>query len=320
MHYDNNGDVLLACRSGRTREQLQAMEVPTTDSQLLLLEVYGLLSKNQGVMRTAIPILDPEQTLRIRQYASDAAAEMIAQVRSDVVEFTGLLAAVERERNAYSILFAYVFDDMVWGEFRSAGLVRPRTIDVDHPLWAGEVYAFYPRRSFSCGTNTYSSGHLALHLNWSQVANPLLGPFYDALRALDDAAFEDFVENGYTEDTAVIEAFMPFGMFEETGRLTIPVIEETADNALYAVSRRMSNTMAEQTLALLSFEDLQQEFGFRDIQQTMVIVFHELIWDLMDAVEAEGLVRKPVAFANPEAATSENVADLLFAVRSVDKH
>jgi hypothetical protein len=316
MGYDNNGDVLMSCRSGKTREQLEQMGVPVTDSQVKLLEVYSLLSVKDGILTTSIPILGPDQTRRIRLYAKESAGEMITHVRTDVVEFLGMLTELGRERNAYSMLFAYVFDSMAWSNFEAAGLVQPTEIDIRHPFWSGEVYAFYPRRSFSCGTNTHTRGSVALKVNWSQSSRPVLKLFYGALMELDDSTFREFMEKGQIEDDAVKETFAPFGMLDDTGRLTIPVIDETEDDALYRVSSRISGKMAEQTPALLSFRDLKKEFGFRDVQQTVVIIFHELIWELMEVLEAEGLVRKPVAFSHPEEATPKNAADLMFVVRS----
>jgi hypothetical protein len=58
-----------------------------------------------------------------------------------------------------------------------------------------------------------------------------------------------------------------------------------------------------------------EEFGFRDAKQALVVAYHEMMWDLMDRLEAEGLVRKPVAFADPGHAQSSDIADLVFIVR-----
>jgi hypothetical protein len=316
MGYDNNGDVLMACRSGKTKQQLKELGVSVSDSQLLLLELYDLLSIEDGILKTSFPILGPDQTRRIRGLARETAADLISHVQADVSELLGLLTENGRERNAYSILFAYVFDGMFWQELGAKGLVQPKKIDVDHPFWAGEVYAFYPGRSFSCGTNTFSEGPIALSINWSRAANPLLSPLYPEIRKLDNAVFRDFIEKGYVEDKAIKEALKPFGIFNEAGHLMIPVIEEKENNTLYQISRKISKRSIEHTLSLVSFEELKQDLGLRDVQQAIIIFYHELIWDLMDAVEARGLARKPIAFTNPEEATAKNVADLMFVIRS----
>jgi hypothetical protein len=315
MRYDNNGDVLMACRNGRTRQQLLRSGIHTTDSQVLLLEIYDLLEVTGDTLRTAFPILVPEQTLRIRRIAEQAARKTADFIQPEIEEFLGKLADIRCEKNAYSLLFARIFDGMVWREFGKLDLVRPTRIDVDHPYWAGEVYAFLPRRSFSCGTNTWTEGSNALALNWSREANPLLMPFYGVMRAMDDATLAGILETGAVADDALRDQLSVFGIVDDRGELRIPVLDETGDDPFYQLGRGISEQVADRALALLEPESLKKEFGFRDVQQTLVIVFHEFIWELMETYESRGLVRKPAAFSNPETASPENVSELMFVIR-----
>jgi hypothetical protein len=146
MLLDNNGDLLMACRQGNTREQLQEMNIHVKDSQIRLLEVYDLLSVEDGVLKTAFPILDPEQIGRIRAITKKAAPGLAEKLTADVTALVNLLGKSGYGKNAYSILFAYIVDGMIWSDFRDKELSTPTRIDAEHPFWAGEVWAFYPRR------------------------------------------------------------------------------------------------------------------------------------------------------------------------------
>jgi hypothetical protein len=313
---DNNGDILLACRYEKTKEQLLEMGINITDSQLRLLEIYRLLSKKDNVFKTAIPILDTEQTSKIRKYSKDVSKNLIQIIRSDVIELVDNLEKIGREKNAYSILFAYIFDGMSWSEFYNKGLVQSTNIDIDHPFWAGEVYAFYPDRSFTSGTNTWSEGPFALKINWSRFANPYLSPFYKEIKNIDDTMFRQILESGFIEDESVREAFDPFGIIDEKGSFSIPIIDESEDNKIYLIARKIATEMTDNTLKLVSFDNLKNEFDFRDINQAIIIFYHELIWDLMDSLEEQGIVKKPVAFTNDESVTTMDIADLMFIVRA----
>jgi len=45
------------------------------------------------------------------------------------------------------------------------------------------------------------------------------------------------------------------------------------------------------------------------------ISYHELMWDLLDDLEKQGIIRKPIAFADPKKAQAKDIADLVFIVR-----
>jgi hypothetical protein len=316
IRLDNNGDILLACRSGKTKEQLLETGIKVTDSQIRLLEIYRLLSNNNNILKTAIPILGSEQTSQIRQHSKDISEKLVYIIKPDVIELIQNLEKIGRERNAYSILFAYIFDSMSWSEFNSKGFVQSTKIDADHPFWAGEVYAFYPDRSFTSGTNTWSDGPLALKINWSRFANPFLSPFYKEIRKMDDKMFRQILESGFIEDGPVREAFRTFGIIDNNGYVLIPIIDETENNKIYMIGKKIAEKMAENTLKLVSFDNLKNEFDFRDTNQAIVVFYHELIWELMDTMEDQGIVKKPKAFTNNGSVVAKDVADLMFIVRT----
>jgi hypothetical protein len=320
MRLDNNGDLLLACKKGKTKEQLDGMNILVGDSQIRLLEVYDLLLVEDQVLQTAFPILDAEQIGQIRAITKNVTPELAENLTTDVVELVNHLSKRGREKNAYSILFAYIVDGMIWSDFENMKLANPIQINTEHPFWSGEVWAFYPPRKFSCGTNTWAEDQFLFKLNWSQLANPVLRPFYKEMRKLDDEIFKQFLKTGDVEDAYIKDAFSRFGIFDDSGKLVIPIIVENENNELYRRSRRISRKIVEKVPQLLSLEKLKIEYGFRDIQQTLVVVYHELMWDLMDEFERKGIVDKPILFTNPDKATSKNVADILFIVQGKESH
>jgi hypothetical protein len=320
MRLDNNGDLLLACKKGKTKEQLYGLDIFVGDSQIRLLEIYDLLLVEDEVLKTAFPILDAEQIGQIRAITKQVTPELAEYLTADVMELVNHLSKTGREKNTYSILFAYIVDGMIWSDFENMKLVNPIQINTEHPFWSGEVWAFYPPRKFSCGTNTWAEDQFLFKLNWSQLANPVLKPFYKEIRKLDNEMFKQFMKTGGVEDAYIKDAFSRFGIFDDSGKLLIPTIVENENNALYQMSRRISEKIAEKVPQLLSLEKLKIEYGFRDIQQTLVAVYHELMWDLMDKFEKKGIIDKPLLFTNPNKATSKNVADISFIVHGKESH
>ena len=66
MELDNNGELVLACRQGLTRDQLGERGIEFAESQIWLLTMLRVLDEEDGELRTAIPLLDPVDTAKLR--------------------------------------------------------------------------------------------------------------------------------------------------------------------------------------------------------------------------------------------------------------
>lgn len=317
MNLDNNGELLIACRKGKTVNQLNETGLSILKSQLRLLELYNLISVNDQIVQTTVPILGTAEIKRIREISKNAGAVLLKVIQPDIERLLDILKTLRRERNTYSILFAYILDGIIWSDFESEKLVHPIEINVDNPFWSGEVWAYYPKRDFSCGTNNHVAGSSTFIVNWSQTANKFLRQFYEELSNYNDQ-FRRSVDKGYMDDPEILNAFAPFRIFDKDGHLTIPVIEANDDNELYQISRKISKKVAERIPSLISLKSITEEFAFRDIQQALVITYHEIMWDLMDEIENQGLISKPVAFTDPENARQEHLSDLMIVVKNKD--
>lgn len=311
---DNNGELVLAGVGGKTRAQWQAAGIEFAESQIMLLKAWRLLEEQEDVLRTTFPILNAEKTNELRRYSRALAPTLNRRLKPDILRFIGVLDAMGRKENTYTLLFSYVLDDLVWDHLSEQGLLGEREITAETPFWAGEVWATYPPRSFSMGTNTVADRGIALKVNWTKKALPKMMPFvadWENLLRL----FNDYVEKGYAEDEQAKAVFAPFALFDDAGRFTVPVIQVADTDSLYVVSSLIAENVAREASTLLDLPGLTEKFGFRDEEQTLVVLYHDLMWDMMDDLEKEGLVRKPVAFASPEQAEPANIGDLVFIVR-----
>lgn len=314
LRLDNNGAVVLAARRGISREELEK-KTPFTESQIALLKTFRLLEERNGTLTTAFPILNPEETRQLRRRTQAAAPRLAEMLAPDIRLLTQELRAIGREANAYTILFSYSVDGLVWNEFEQRSLVDIREITASKPLWAGEIWALHPPRAFASGTNSISEEGVSLKVNWTEGAIPRMLPFVADITTLLQM-FNDYRTEGSVVHQRVREVFGPFDLFDEEGRFTIPVIVEDESSPLYRSARAIAEAVAAAAPALLNLASLTEAFGFRDERQALIVAYHELMWDVMDHLEAEGLVRKPAAFAEPERAAPSDIADLVFIVRA----
>jgi hypothetical protein len=314
MRLDNNSDLVLACKNGKTRKQLQEMGISVNDSQLRLLQIFRVITLKDGLIKTAYPILGPSETRRIWTKSKIIAKNLATLIHSDVKEMVAFLKSWKRDKTAYTILFALTLDGMIWQNFREAGLTHPKKITAEQPFWSGEIWSYYPQRSFSCGTNTFVRGDYVVVLNWNKTANHLLSPFYRVFLKIDKKKLGAALSAGVFRDPQLKKTFATYGICDQTGRILLPVIKEDPKNKLYQISSRICKKMTRQLTSAKIMEQFTKTFRFRDIQQAMVIVYHEIMWDLMDEMEKSLGIKKPLAMVDAKKASPKNVAELMFLV------
>ena len=315
LRLDNNGEIVLAARKGIPREELATAAGPFAESQIVLLETFRLLEEHNDTLRTTFPILNSEETRQLRQRTQSVAPSLADLLAPSIRTLVQELQATGRERTAYTILFSYVLDGLVWDEFEERSLVAVREITAEKPLWSGETWALHPPRAFASGTNSISEEGVSLKVNWTGDAIPHMLPFVADIPTLLQM-FNDYRTEGVVAHQRVREVFGPFDLFDEEGRFTIPVIVEDDSNSLYRSARAIAEKVAAEAPARLNVPSFAEELGFRDARQALVVAYHELMWDVIDHLDAEGLVRKPAAFAEPDRAAPSDIADLVFIVRA----
>lgn len=312
---DNNGALLLAARKGVTRDQMRAAGLPVLESQIALLETWRLLDERDDTLTARFPILFRHETETLREATRGAATALTGRLTPHVRALLRQLNDVGREDNAYAILFSYVLDGLVWDEFEARGLIAPRGLTVEAPLWSGEVWALYPPRPTAPGTNTISDQGVALKVMWTEEIIPVMRPFVADIPTLA-TLFDEYRTLGRIENARARKVFAPFDLFDETGRLTVPVIVEDPSDSLYHLARQIAQAIAADAPGALNLPRLASTLSLRDEQRALVVAYHELMWDILDRLDTEGIVRKPLAVRQPARARPADIAALVFVVRA----
>jgi len=315
MQLDNNREILMFLRNARSREQLRNAGVLFSESQLKLLSAWRLISEDDEKLSTSFPIIDDGQSSLLRERTKAVAVAVSNRLRPKFEDLVKVLKSKGREKNAYSILFSYVVDGLIWDEFERRGMIDPRIISAENPHWAGEVWAIHPPRPFSMGTNSISDHGVRMSVNWTKEAIPKMLPFVTDFKNLS-RLFDDFVSAGIVENEEARTVFGKFGFFDGKGRITVPVIVSEESDPLYRLSVECTAQIAEEVPRQLDLDAMVGEFGFRDRKQALIVAYHEMMWDLMENLEAEHVVKKPVVFSDPGNSSPSDVSDLIFFVVS----
>lgn len=306
---DNNLQLLLSLKNGLTRKQLDSLRIPYVRSQLLLLQSYQLINRIDGIYKTAIPILDSEQTARLRKQSLFTANKIYPEIEKECRDLVTHLANQNRLNNAYSILFSYVLDGLIWRQFEKDGIVE--RMDTSG-IWSGNYWFLTPRRVVDCGgTNSSTKENFAFKWNWSHSEKVTKELWNKNIEALFPIAQGNTIPN-----KEIINEFADYGFFDKDSRLTIPVINEKESNDLHTLSLKIIDRLLLTFKANTDFEQLKTSYQFSNNSETAVIFYHEVLFDLMDLLIERQIIQLPTAFKSPEKATLRDAADLCFIVIS----
>lgn len=306
---DNNLQLLMSLKKGLTRKQLDSLKIPYVRSQLLLLESYHLINKTDGIYKTAIPILDSEQTARLRKQSQLTASYIYPEIEKECRALVAHLANQNRLNNAYSILFSYVLDGLIWTQFEKEGIVEKwDTSDI----WSGNYWFLTPKRDVDCGgTNSLTKENFTFKWNWSESEKVTDGLWNKNIEALFS-----LVQGNTIPNKEIINEFADYGFFDKDSRLTIPVINEKENNDLYSLSIKIIDRLLLTFKAKTDVEQLKTSYGFNNCSETVVVVYHEVMFDIMDLLIEKQVIQLPTAFKSPDKATLKDAADLCFIVIS----
>ncbi len=310
LNLDNNMEIVFACRTGKTLNDLKNLGIDFTKSQMRLLRLADLIQKTDSVYFTQIPILTEENTKQLRANSSRMAQTIIPIIQEDFTRLFALLNSKGLQRNSYSLFFAYVLDGLVWDVLEQNNQMDNRSITEEKPFWDGTFWMLAPRREFSCGTNSMANGPISINVNWSE--NSIIKvPSYSRLGELLD----DFEANGKITQPEVIRAFVKYDLFDKYGRLKIPVITNHPTDNIYAQSLNIVNKIADYLQNDIDYSTVLSAYANLTKGQKITILYHEIMWDILDVMETNGLIKKPVIFAQPTKAQPADLKDVLFIVK-----
>lgn len=308
--YDNNLQLLKTLRNGMSRKGLDSLHINYTESQLKLLRIFNLIRKENIYYYSNIPILNEIQTNHLRIQSKQIADKITPLITADIKEFVKYLDSIKCSKNAFSILFSYVLDGLTWKIFEENKTIKSRILlDNDCP-WTGYFWILATKRESKYGTNTDGDSILSIAVT-NGAPYRIMKSFYQENNLLS-IMVNDIKLFGKVTDKQVLNALGKFNLFNEHGEITIPIIEENNQSKLYSLSKSMSSKICENAISNTSIDAVVKEFSFKDKEQALVILYHEIMWDLLDNIEASNLIEKPTILKEPDKAEFKDLADLIF--------
>lgn len=290
FHYikaDNNWELIRALQRPHARTYLDSLGIKHTDSQFMLLHIEGLLDRtDDGRWVSAIPVLDSLTTAAARAFSSEAAAALFPLIEGDCSSFVEYLNEKDWGENAFTLLFSYVLDGKIWKSFNTYDDLKSAA------TWSGACWAFYLPRDFRCGTNTFFNRFAVC---WTRDQPELVKKALN-VETFIEPFLDDYDRYGKIVSPAIHAQALASGLIDPDGRLRIPVIgRNDAADRLNILSDRIADTIVRYFAISGIVAGFQKELGLDPEKKKLAraILYHEVMWDLMDLLLRKQIVRYP---------------------------
>lgn len=297
---DNNWDILCAFTEPGTTARLDSIGIPYTASQLRLLEVGDLLSSDGGKYKTSMNIFDKAETDAIRRESRAFADSIFPSIEPEIKKFISECDRLGYSKQAYSLVFSYLLDTYIWDDERLASPVSCE----DHGTWSGAYWAMYDSRSHDkIGTNGYGP----VKQNWTDN----LGYWLSSAKLISFAKEVIKTNGGRIEDAGVIDAVAGWGLTDEKGNIQVPVLQKGDNGSLDLFCRSITDRLSQavKTHCIL----WNKTHGIASEKPGQIIFYHEVMWDLLDILEAKRMILMPPILRGEEVG-KQHFGDICFIV------
>lgn len=310
VNADNNWQLLLAMQDSISLKKVDSLNINYNTSQILLLQTQRLIANKNGLYKAKMPILNNERTKQIRQDSRKTAEAIFPDIQPDCQNLVHYLKDKNLEYNSFCLMFSYILDGIFWKELERRQLIDKRD---ETNIWGGYAWALDYKRTFNCGTNTLSSGDkYTIHFNW---ADPLLN-YAPAKKLFAWSFFEKFLDelekNDKINDPEIINEWSEINTVDNNGNLIIPVITENDTDEIYRHANIISKKLVDSFIKRTPMDHLCSKYDFPDSKKTIVIFYHEVMWDLIDIMIEQKIIEKPQILISPENCKMDDVGNIFF--------
>lgn len=301
-HYitDNNWDILCAFVNPGPVTKLDSLGISYNKSQLRLLEVGDLLSCNDGIYTTSMHIFDKLQTDAIRKQSREFADSIFKVIKPEIKQLISAYAKAGYSRQTYSLVFSYLLDSYIWSD----ELLSSPVSCEDHGTWSGAYWAMFDSRSHDkIGTNGYGP----VQQTWTDS----LGYWMSSSKLISFAQEVIKSKGRRIDNQDVINAVAGWGLTDDKGNILIPVMHVNSNDRIDILCKSITGKLSDAVKKYC--ETWRCGYNIASDRLAQIIFYHEVMWDLLDILESQGLVTMP-AILKGEETGKEHFGDICFIV------
>jgi hypothetical protein len=223
---------------------------------------------------------------------------------ADMVSLKSHLTRIDREKNLFAILYAYVFHSYSMEQFGEEIYRKPQ-LTSEHPFWNGYAWAIYPIRRFNVG-----STFMPAKENQFFFVSATTVPKIDFQKI---SSFVKDVSMDYrADDPELKKSLSVFGIIDEEGKLKIPVFESDWSTKL----ENMAKTVYAKTVELADSKEMREILGMATQAQAAMFLHYELRYGFLNYLLEKGTIQAPIDFENAANNSTSDVRNLVFIMKT----
>ncbi|MCI8997916.1 MAG: hypothetical protein HFJ95_02840 [Muribaculaceae bacterium] len=297
---DNNWDILCAFVEPGKTVKLDSLGIPYNRSQLRLLEIGDLLSYENGIYKTIMPIFGKTETQTIRRQSKEFADSIFPIIEPELMQLITDFDKAGYAKQTYSLIFSYLLDTYIWDNER---LASPMNCE-NHGSWTGAYWAMYDSRSHvKIGTNGFGP----IHQNWTDD----LGYWLKSNKLIAFAKEVNKTHGRPIENKDVINAIDGWGLINQDGKILIPIMRVGSNDKIDVLCKSITTQLSEAVKFYCHSWSAEHNIASEKLGQ--IIFYHEVMWDLLDILESKGMISMPPILKGEEVG-KEHFGDICFIV------
>jgi len=303
---DNNGEILLSCVESKTVNELKSSGINFLQSQLEFLIDWDLLEydRKNKKYRTAIHVYRTEEAATIRQYVRTGVVQLESELDTELKSLLNHLDKIDREKNLFAILYAYVLHSYSMGQFGEEIYRKPQ-LTAENPFWNGYAWAIYPIKKFNTGVTFMPVEGIQFF-----VVSAATMPKLDFKQIVNFV--KDFSSDNKIDNPKLIKSLSAFGLYDDQGNLTIPIF----DGDWSAKLENMAKKVYAKTIELVESEEMKGILGMETQAQAAMFLHYEIRYAFLNYLLEKGTIIAPVDFKNADNNNPTDVKNLVFLMKN----
>ena len=288
----NNWQILKACVNGFSFKEMDKVGINYSIKQIEILQAFNLLKYTDNKYYTQFPILENSEITNLRYLTKQYAESIIQKIQIDFSKVSGILQKNGYENNIYTILFSYIMDDLVWRNLEEhKDISKQLETTTDSPFWVGTLWFINPKRLFSCGTNSLTDSIYRVSINWTENETVSFSK-YNVLSQM----LKDYINKERIIDEKTKSVLLTYELCDNNGLIKLPIIKKSKSDSVYYYSKNIASEISQYLISNIDYISIQTKYHINTRENTIIILYHEIMWDILELLENKGQIKKPITF------------------------
>jgi hypothetical protein len=198
----------------------------------------------------------------------------------------------------------YVLHSYSMGQFGEE-IYREPQLSAEHPFWNGFAWAIYPVKKFPIGVT-----HMPVEGNQFFFVSAAGVPRLDFRQIT--AFVKDVSTDNKVDDPELKKSLSAFELFDEEGKLTIPIFESEWSIKLESMAKKVYA----KTNELSDSEEMKDILGMETQAQAAMFLHYEIRYSFLNHILEEGIIEAPVNFKNANNNSPSDLRNLVFLMKT----